>query len=83
MHNDPTNTKIQTDPDPLIKKDNRFKEELKHLPLEVRAEMAMKEAVAEAIARHKRLGNPIAVWKRGKAVWIAPEDIVVPEKSND
>ncbi len=66
-----------------MKKDTRFKEELKHLPLEIRAEMAMKEAVAEAIARHKRLDNPIAVWKNGKAVWIAPEDIVIPEKLDD
>jgi hypothetical protein len=49
------------------------------LPLKVKAEMALKEAVAEAIAEHKRRGNPIAVWRDGKAVWIPPEEIVIPE----
>ena len=47
--------------------------------LKVKAEMALKEAVAEALAEHKRQGNPIAVWRNGKAVWIPPEEIVVPE----
>jgi len=41
--------------------------------------MALKEAVAEVLAEHKRQGNPIAVWRNGKAVWILPEEIVVPE----
>jgi len=40
-----------------------------NLPLSVKAEMALKEAVAEAIAEHKRRGHPIT---------IPPEDIVVP-----
>jgi len=31
------------------------------------------------LAEHKRQGNPIAVWRNGKAVWIPPEEIVVPE----
>ena len=49
---------------------------IRDLPLKVKAEMALKEAVAEAIAEHKRQGNPIAVWRNGKAVWIPPEEIV-------
>ena len=53
--------------------------DISKLPLKVKAEMALKEAVAEAIAEHKRRGNPIAVWRDGKAVWIPPEEIVVPE----
>jgi hypothetical protein len=53
--------------------------DVRDLPLKVKAEMALKEAVAEAIAEHKRHGNPIAVWRNGKAVWIPPEEIVVPE----
>ncbi len=52
---------------------------VRDLPLKVKAEMALKEAVAEAIAEHKRQGNPIAVWRNGKAVWIPPEEIAVPE----
>ncbi|HLZ69590.1 MAG TPA: hypothetical protein VKV26_06715 [Dehalococcoidia bacterium] len=36
---------------------------------------AMDEAVRAAILDHKRAGNPIAVWRDGQVVWIAPEDI--------
>ena len=54
------------------------KEELKDIPLDVRAEMALKEAVAEAIAEHKRMGRSIVVWKDGKVVTIPPEEIAVP-----
>ena len=57
----------------------RVKADVSKLPLKVKAEMALKEAVAEAIAEHKRRGNPIAVWHDGKAVWIPPEEIVIPE----
>jgi len=38
---------------------------------------ALAEAVREAVLRHKRLGNPIAVWKNGRVVWIPPEEIEV------
>ncbi|MBP8699839.1 MAG: hypothetical protein KBH82_12485 [Syntrophorhabdaceae bacterium] len=41
--------------------------------------MALKEAVAEALAEHKRRGQPIAVWRNNKAVLIPPEEIVIPE----
>jgi hypothetical protein len=44
----------------------RLPKEIRNLPLSVKAEMALKEAVAEALAEHKRLGIP-------------PEEIVVPE----
>ncbi|HLA28642.1 MAG TPA: hypothetical protein VJZ49_12175 [Syntrophales bacterium] len=33
----------------------------------------------DPLAEHKLQGNPIAVWRNGKAVWIPPEEIVVPE----
>lgn len=36
------------------------------------AEMALKEAVAEAIAEHKRIGRPIAVWRDGGVIKIPP-----------
>ena len=54
------------------------REDVRDLPLKVKAERALKEAVAEALAEHKRRGNPIAVWRNGKAVWIPPEEIVIP-----
>ncbi len=36
---------------------------------------AMTEAVREALLRHKRLGNPVAVWREGRVVWLQPEEI--------
>lgn len=30
----------------------------------------LQRAVREAVEMHKRAGNPIAVWKDGKVVWI-------------
>lgn len=48
---------------------------------------AMREAVREALLRHKRLGNPVAVWKEGRVVWLRPEDIpaeiLEPERRGD
>ena len=38
---------------------------------------ALARGVREALRRHKQAGNPIAVWRGGQVVWIAPEDIVV------
>jgi hypothetical protein len=38
---------------------------------------AMTEAVREALLRHKRLGNPVAVWREGRIVWLRPEEIPV------
>jgi hypothetical protein len=62
-----------------MKTDRKFREDMKGIPLQIRAEMALKEAVAEAIAEHKRRGNPIALWRDGKVVVIPPEEIVVPK----
>ena len=36
---------------------------------------AMREAVREALLRHKQLGNPVAVWEDGQVVWLAPDEI--------
>jgi len=37
-------------------------------------------AVNHALQMHKRLGNPIAIWKDGQVVIVPPEEIVVPEE---
>ena len=58
---------------------SKSQEDVRNLPVKVKAERALKEAVAGALAEHKRQGNPIAVWRYGKAVWIPPEEIIVPE----
>ncbi len=51
------------------------------IPLEIRAEKALKEAVAEAIANHKRDGDPIVVWQDGKVVKIAVDRIEIGERA--
>jgi hypothetical protein len=43
-------------------------------------EDALARAVREALLRHKQAGNPIAAWRDGQVVWIAPEDILVAEE---
>ena len=37
----------------------------------------MRRAVREALLFHKRIGNPVAIWRDGKVVWIPPEEIPV------
>ncbi len=36
---------------------------------------AIELAVALAIEEHRRLGNPIAVSREGRVVWLQPEEI--------
>lgn len=43
-----------------------------------RIERAVQRAVQEALRVHKRAGNPVAVWRDGQVVWLAPEEIPVP-----
>jgi hypothetical protein len=40
---------------------------------------ALREAWINTLDRHKRLGNPIVVWRDGKVVWIPAEDIEIPD----
>jgi len=52
----------------------------KSLPLlAYRAEDALRKAVAEAIAEHRRNGVPIAIWRNGKVVRIPADQIEVRE----
>lgn len=46
-------------------------------------EKVLQRAVNHALLMHKRLGNPIAVWKDGKVVIVPPDEIVIlPEYLN-
>jgi hypothetical protein len=38
---------------------------------------AMRRGVREALLRHKQAGNPVAVWRDGRVVWIPAEEIPV------
>ena len=38
-------------------------------------EQALARAVRAALLRHKQAGNPVAVWREGRIVWLEPKDI--------
>ena len=42
---------------------------------------ALRAAVRDALAAHKRAGNSVVVWRDGRVVWIQAADI--PEPSED
>ena len=44
-----------------------------------RIERALRAAVRDALLRHKRDGDPVAVWREGRVVWLQPDEIVVSE----
>ncbi len=37
------------------------------------------KAVWEAVIRHKKLGESVAVWQDGRVVVLSAEDILIPE----
>ncbi len=45
-------------------------------------QQALKEAVHEAVRKHKLLGQPIVVWRDGKVVWVPADEIELPEEKN-
>jgi hypothetical protein len=45
------------------------------LPLEQRAEMALKAAVEKLRMKHAREGSPIYIWRDGEVVEIPPEQL--------
>lgn len=40
-----------------------------------RIERALREAVRDALLRHKRDGDPVAVWRDGRVVWLEANEI--------
>lgn len=40
-----------------------------------RIEHALQRAVRQALTRHKKLGESVAVWRDGRAVVVPPEEI--------
>ena len=43
----------------------------------------MERAVWQAVLRHKKLGEFIAVWQGGRVVTLSAEEIEIPEDVND
>lgn len=53
---------------------NKPSQEILDLPLSVRADMAIREAVREALAERARLGLCSYIWRDGIIVELSPED---------
>ena len=54
--------------------------EILNLPIEVRAEMAMKAAVEKVVQEHIRTGRPIHIWRDGKVVAVPPQELQEPSE---
>lgn len=50
------------------------------LSLEIRAEMALKQAVHKVIETHRRAGEPLVIWRDGCIIRLAPDHAVPPQK---
>ncbi len=59
------------------------KKNLKDIPIGIRAEEALKKAVADTIADHKRFGDPIVIWRDGKVVKIPADQIEIREDQTE
>lgn len=46
-------------------------------------EAILHRAVREALLRHKKLGESIAVWRDGKVVILSAEEIELPEEDDE
>ncbi len=44
--------------------------------MQVKAVKALKEAVAEVVRDHQRTGDPLAIWRDGKVVWVPAEKLL-------
>lgn len=42
---------------------------------------SIKDTVQQALRRHKEMGNSIAVWRDGRVVIVAAEDIVLTQEA--
>ena len=48
--------------------------------LNVKAEKAMKEAVAETIQDHARTGDPVVIWRNGKVTWVPAKKLLQQQR---
>ncbi len=46
-------------------------------------DFGVRRGAARALARHKKAGQSISIWKDGKVVLVPPEQIEIPEEFKD
>ena len=44
--------------------------------INVKAEKALKNAVAKTIQDHARTGDPVVIWRDGKVVWVPAKQLL-------
>lgn len=44
---------------------------------------ALRAGVRDALQRHKRDGDPVAVWREGRVVWLPPDQIPTADDSGE
>ena len=57
-----------------MKKNGSLKRNV-HL-ISMKAEKAMKKAVAKIIQDHASTGDPVVIWRRGKVVWVPAKQLI-------
>lgn len=60
---------------------NKRSQNVMRLPIEERAEIAFKAAVAKAIREHASLGLPIYIWRNHRVVKLSPRAVLGLSKS--
>ena len=59
----------------------KHSQDVMELPIEQRAEMALKAAVAKALSEHARLGLPVYIWRNKRVVKLSPKAVLGFSKS--
>ena len=58
----------------MMKKNSSLKRSVHRINL--KAEKALKKAVAETIRDHARTGDPVVIWRHGKVVWVPAKQLL-------
>ena len=48
--------------------------------INVKAEKALKKAVAKTIQDHARTGDPVVIWRNGKVVWVPAKQLLQQQR---
>jgi hypothetical protein len=57
-----------------MRKDGRLKHSVHRIS--IKAEQALKRAVAEVIRDHARTGDPVVIWRKGKVAWVPASQLL-------
>lgn len=58
----------------MMKKNSSLKRSV-HL-INLKAEKALKKAVAETIRDHARTGDPVVIWRNGRVTWVPAKKLL-------